>query len=56
MSAAYKVLTIANVEQTEQDMSFKGGVPNIPDRFEVLLCVVKNCNHTPILWNSKDSC
>lgn len=38
MSTSHKVFTISDAEQTEQDMSFKGGVPNIPDRFEVPCC------------------
>ncbi|MEM6430557.1 MAG: hypothetical protein AAF708_15055 [Deinococcota bacterium] len=38
MPAAYKVLTVSDVDQTEQDMSFKGGIPNISDRFEVPCC------------------
>jgi hypothetical protein len=36
--SSYKVISVVNVDQTEQDMSFKGGLPNIPERFEIPYC------------------
>jgi hypothetical protein len=36
--SSYKIKSVPNVEQTINDMSFKGGIPNIPERFSLPNC------------------
>jgi hypothetical protein len=36
--SAYKIIDLPNTQQTSSDLSFKGGIPNIPQRFEIPYC------------------
>jgi hypothetical protein len=36
--SAYKIIDLPNTQQTLNDLSFKGGIPNIPQRFELPYC------------------
>jgi hypothetical protein len=37
---SYKITSTPDAEQTINDMSFKGGIPNIPQRFEIPHCTL----------------